>query len=161
MRHLYFDIDGTVLREDMWQVKPALGNGRFQQLVDLGGFDRVFCVSNMIKTIELAREAGATADGLEIIFSYCDGAFSDESWVRQRVELITDPERRVGAIDFASDWWYVDDLAAFYFAEGKRTPDYRRNLGGRVCEPSNCGDGEDVVSWFEGVVAGSVPRRSN
>ena len=115
----------------------------------------------MIKTIGLAREAGATADGPEIIFSYCDGAFSDESWVRQRVELIADPERRVGAIDFASDWWYMDDLAAFYFEEGRRTPEYLRHLGGRVCEPSNCGDGEDVVAWFEGVVAGSVPRRSN
>ena len=161
LRHLYFDIDGTVLREDRRQVKPALENGRFQQLVERGGFDRVLCVSNMIQTIDLARAAGATVDGLEIVYRYCDGAFSDETWVRERVRLIADPENRVEAVDFASDWWYVDDLAAYYFRQAGRSSVYREQLGRRVCEPSNCGDGQDVAAWLESVVAGSRPTRSD
>ena len=151
MRCLYFDIDGTVVHESIYEVKPALGEGRFQDLVTRCGFDQVFCVSNMITTIELVREHGVTEDGSEIIYGYCGGAFTDEEWVRENVKLIHNPERRVQSIDFAGDWWFVDNEARYYFECEDRVDDFVRFHGTRVCMPTDDGDGVDVANWLEGL----------
>ena len=147
MKCLYFDIDGTILEEDTRKVKRELGNGEFERLVRCCKFDRVVCASNTIIAIELAVEIGQTVDGREILHEYCDGALS-LTWLRNDVELMDDPDRRVLSIDLDGDWWYVDDLAEYYFTREGIRGTYQEHINGRVCVPTKNGDGRDVREWL-------------
>ena len=138
-----------MLQENTLKAKPALRNGEFERLVRAAGFDRVICVSNMIQTIQMVRELGVTEDGMDIVYRYCDGAFSSENWLRSAVELIDEPDRRAREIDFDLDWWYVDDLAEYYLRLDGRGEEFDAEQGHRVCVPDKDGQGGRVKAWLD------------
>lgn len=145
---LYFDIDGTVLRNDAPSAKPALGNGRFEELISRAGFDRVVCVGNMITVTRYLAEVDPDADPAEIVFRYLDGAFVDIEAFRARVVYSEDPEHRARHIDYAADWWYVDDMAAYYLELECLGDVLRAESGRRVFIPRPDGDGSGVAAWL-------------
>ena len=156
LRTFYFDIDGTVLREDTVAVKSGLAAGGFERLVRAAGFDQVVCVGNMIAVVRQLEEMGlAELDRARVIFDYCDGAFSDFSWFRREVSFVEDPHRRVRHLALESDWWYADDLASYYFSLENKSDVLDRELGRRVYVPHANGDGQDLATWLEGVASKS------
>ena len=157
MKILYFDIDGTVLRNDAPAAKPLLGNGRFEELISRAGFDRVVCVGNMITIARHMAEVAPDTDPAEIVFRYLDGAFVDIEAFRARVVYSEDPEHRARHMDFDADWWYVDDMAAHYLELEGLGDVLRAEWGRRVFIPRPNGDGRGVAAWLTGVAErGSV-----
>jgi len=88
---------------------------------------------------------------LGIIFRLCQGVFADEEWFRSITTLIADPERRTTAIDFASDWWYIDDLAEQFFVQADLHDLFRNQLERRVFAPQPDGTGDDVLRWLASI----------
>jgi hypothetical protein len=161
VRTFYFDIDGTILREDTATAKPALAAGRFERLVRSARFDGIVCVGNMVAVLQQLEQLEQLGElGLEeldrsrVVFDYCDGAFADFAWFRRAVSFVEDPHRRVRYIARDQDWWYVDDLAPYYFdLEGKRGV-LERERGRRVFVPRPNGDGRGLAEWLEEVPSG-------
>jgi len=148
---LYFDIDGSLLREDTATVKPALANGRFERLVSEAGFDRLVCVGNIVTLVQQLPAITPDIDGADVIFTYCGGAFADLDRFRATVEWVDSPERRARHLDRAADWWYLDDLARFYLEQESMGELLEAELGGRIYVPRPNGDGSGVAAWLTGV----------
>ena len=93
MKILYFDINGTIVRD--YQCKPALAGGAFEQAVREAGFRSLVCMSNAQSFIKLLDEMGhAAPNPLAIMFDMCWGAFRDADWFYQVTTLVPDPEHR-------------------------------------------------------------------
>jgi hypothetical protein len=148
MKTLYFDIDGTVLGAETGRVKSALAEGTLERTIRRCGFERLVCVGGAVKSVRLLEELGQTPDGLAAVFMLCDGAFQDEVWFREHVSLVRDPDRRAEQIDLAGDWWYADDMAAFYFRAVGQEADYTEHLGKRIFVPAPEGRGCDLLAWL-------------
>jgi hypothetical protein len=151
VRILCFDIDGTILRQDTATAKPALARGHFERLVFSGGFKRVICVGRIVTVIRELSTLDRRADGVEIVFRYCDGAFTDLETFRASVDLVEDSEHRARCIDYGADWWYVDDQAPFHLRLDSMESVLEAELGRRICTPRPNGDGSGVVSWLKGL----------
>jgi hypothetical protein len=152
MKTLYFDIDGTILLSDQHDAKPCLANGRLEAAIRKAGFRKLVCVGNFSRIAEMLRGSGVEYDELAALLSICRGAFSDEPWFRAVTRLIANPEHRTGQIDFSSDWWYVDDLAAEYLRAANQEDVLRAHLGTRIFIPSRMGNGQDVIDWLDKTV---------
>lgn len=148
MRRLYFDIDGTLLMDDTGEPKPALADGAFEAAVVRSGVEKLVCIGNLVDAARTAEEMDPSYDGLSWIFDICRGVFSDKSWFRSVTSLVEDPMNRASEVDLEGDWWYVDDLAEYYFQKAGRDEVFRRNIGRRILVPSLEGDGTDVVKWL-------------
>ena len=148
MKTLYFDIDGTILLDDRNAVKAELGNGEFEAAVRSAGFLALVCVGNFGAIAHAVKELGVEYDELGVLFGLCCGAIQDETWLRSRTVLITDPQHRADFIDYTGDWWYVDDLARHYMESAGKTEIFKENLGKRICAPDPQGDGRDVLEWL-------------
>lgn len=148
VKTLYFDIDGTVLVENEDTVKPRLGGGQLESAIKRAAFHQIVCVGNFCAISSAIRDLDIDYDGVGVVFRLCRGAFIDEVWFRETTVLIEDPQLRVNSIDFASDWWYLDDLAQYYMAQVGKIDVYRENLGRRICVPDPLGDGSDVQEWL-------------
>jgi hypothetical protein len=151
MRILYFDLDGTILYESFGAVKTALTDGRFEQAVRDAKFDRLVCVGNAVKIIQLHESLGKPIDGIGMILELCPGAVKEEKWFREIVSLVEDPLRRVRCIDMGQDWWYADDLARDYFSEAGQSEIFDEHNGGRILETDPTGDGSDLLRWLRNV----------
>jgi hypothetical protein len=149
MRSLYFDIDGTLLDINSGKPKTALANGAFEKLVRRSGLDRLVCTGQFIDVIRDAAEFGGSYDGMGALFRVCRGVFLDETWFRDNVLLVQDPTNRAGEVDFTEDWWYVDDMAEYYFGLVRLNSTFAKHVGRRILVPSSDGDGEDITNWFE------------
>lgn len=149
MRHLYFDIDGTLLADDTSRPKSKLADGAFETAVVCCGVERLVCVGNIVEAVRAAEKIDPSYDSLGVIFDICRGVFSDRSWFRSVTSLIEDPMNRASEVDLEKDWWYVDDLAEHYFQMAGRTDVFQRNIGRRIFVPSPGGDGADVLEWLE------------
>ena len=132
MRQLYFDIDGTLLVGDTGEPKAALANGVFEKAVRKCAVDQLVCVGNFIDVICAIEKQDPSYDGMGAIFSICKGVFSNESWFRETTCLIGEPEYRAKKINLAADWWYVDDLAEYYFRVAEREAVFHSHNGGRI-----------------------------
>jgi hypothetical protein len=148
VKTLYFDIDGTLLGLESGEVKPALLGGRFEQEVRKAAFNKVVCVGSVVNVIRSLEELGQDSDGMSLVLTLCNGAFSGERWFRESVQLVADPDERVSHIDFSGDWWYVDDLAAYYFEKAGLADVFEENEGCRIFVPDPDGDGSDVLEWL-------------
>ena len=148
MKTLYFDIDGTVLLEEEWEVKSALARGAFEAAVRRASFERLVCVGNAVRIAHTVKGMGIPYDALGVLLDICRGAFADEAWFRSATTLVDEPENRVASIDLTSDWWYVDDLASHYFRVAGLEEILETHRGGRVFAPDPMGDGEDVLQWL-------------
>ena len=155
MRVLYFDIDGTILRDS--SPKPALADGAFERAVREAGFQQLVCVSNVITIIQFRKKLGHKLDGLKIVFETCRGTIQDETWFRDVTTLASEPEQRARCVDFSTDWWYIDDMARWYLEQEDMANVYESHLGRRVFEPNEAGDGHNVLNWFSTIHAGSLP----
>ena len=51
MRILYFDISGTLTREGSERAKPQLNDGAFGEAVRAAGFERLVCVSSLVRVV--------------------------------------------------------------------------------------------------------------
>jgi hypothetical protein len=147
MKDLYFDIDGTLLSIGTGGPKPALIDGRFEAAIRLAKIERLICVGNFCHVAEMIKQVDPSYDGLGIIFKLCQGVFADEEWFRSITTLIPDPEHRATAIDFSSDWWYVDDLAEQFFVKAGLHDLFRNQLEYRIFVPQPDGTGDDVLQW--------------
>ena len=147
MKILYFDIDGTILSDS--RPKPVLANGVFERAVRRAGFQRLVCVSNVITTIHFLEQLGQEPDGLRIVFNVCRGTIQDEAWFRKMTTLVSDPEHRATCIDFAGDWWYLDDMAKWFMGQEHLGEVYEKNLGGRIFTPRETGNGSNVLNWLQ------------
>ena len=145
MKSLYFDIDGTILRDST--PKPALADGAFERAVQQAGFEQLVCVSNVITTIQFMEKLGQEIDGLGIVFDVCRGTIRGRTWLRNMTTLVSDPEHRARCIDFAADWWYLDDMARWYMQQDQLSEVYQENLGVRIFVPNQDGDGSNVLNW--------------
>ena len=147
MRLLYFDIDGTLLMLGTGDPKPALAGGRFQAEIRQAQVDRLVCVSNLCHAFHMAKEIDAGYDSLGMVFTLCKGVFADEEWFRSVTTLIADPEHRTAAIDFSSDWWYIDDMAEQFFDQAGLRNVFRDQIERRIFAPEPNGSGDDVLRW--------------
>jgi len=148
MKTLYFDVDGTILLEDEGVVKPELAAGRFEAAVRAAGFERLVCVGNFGAIADAMGKLGLEYDALGVLYDLCDGAFRDEAWLRSVTTLIGDPRHRAEHIDYAGDWWYLDDLARAYLESSGRQGLYEEHAGRRLLAPDPQGDGGDVLEWL-------------
>jgi hypothetical protein len=155
MKTLYFDINGTVVRE--YQCKPALAGGAFEQAVREAGFGSLVCMSNAQGFIKLLDEMGHVTNPLSIIFDMCWGAFRDAAWFQRVTTLVPDPDHRALYIDFATDWWYVDDLAKEYLEKEGFASLFEANVGRRILVPSPGGDGGEILRWLRNSATSSQP----
>src|SRR5271155_3453194 len=146
MKTLYFDINGTIAFE--YQCKLELANGAFEQAVREAGFERLVCVSNVQNIIKLVEDLGQAPDRLAATFDMCWGAFRDKDWFRTVSTLVPDPERRVRSIDFAGDWWYLDDLAKEYFDREESSKLFEEHYGKRILAPATASDGNEILRWL-------------
>lgn len=145
---LYFDIDGTLLSPES-EPKPRLAGGAFEEGVREAAFDRLVCVSNLGKIIQFLGEMGKVSDGLGLAFELCRGTFADEAWFRQVTTLAMKyAEHRVHIIDYSADWWYLDDLAAYFMEKEGRSDLFKANVGRRIFAPNPNGDGLDILDWL-------------
>jgi len=147
MRILYFDIDGTILRDST--PKPALADGAFEQAVQDAGFDQLVCVSNVITTVQFMEKLGQEIDGLGVVFDVCRGTIQDAAWFRSMTTLVSDPEHRARCIDFTADWWYLDDMARWFMEQDEFNEVYEENLGMRIFSPNHNGDSINVLNWLQ------------
>ena len=97
MKTLYFDIDGTILRDST--PKPALSDGAFERAVKTAGFAKLVCVSNVITTIQFMEKLRQEIDGLGVVFDVCRGTIHDPAWFRSMTTLVSDPEHRARCIE--------------------------------------------------------------
>jgi hypothetical protein len=148
MRRLYFDIDGTLLVGDTGEPKAALAGGAFEHAVRQSGIEGLVCVGNFVDAARAAREIDASYDDLAAIFRICRGVFSDRSWFCASTSLVGDSVYRATDVDLEADWWYIDDLAEYYFRVAGRQDVFRSNVGSRIMVPSPDGDGSDVLNWI-------------
>lgn|SRR5439155_965341 len=146
MKTLYFDINGTLALH--YECKPALAGGVFERAVRQAGFERLVCMSNIQNTIKVLADMGQTTDTLGIIFDLCWGAFCDRMWFLDVTALVPDPEHRVRSVDFAADWWYLDDLAEEYLGREGMSKLFLQNQGGRILAPDPEGDGNEILDWL-------------
>ena len=149
MANLYFDIDGTLLDIDSGNAKEALANGRFEDTVRRLGIHQLICVGTMTDVIRSAKEYDDSYDSLGVLFRICRGTFLDEYWFRDNIILVHDSCNRAREIDLTSDWWYVDDLAEYYFKIADLDSEFKTNAGTRILVPTPNGDGTDILSWME------------
>jgi hypothetical protein len=157
MKTLYFDIDGTVLLDDENAVKSELGDGRLEYAIREAGFDQLVCVGNYGAIAHAVKSLAPDYDELGVLFGLCRGAFRNESWLRNNVTLIENPQDRAEYIDYSADWWYVDDLARHYMEKSGRAGIYQSALGSRICEPDPKGNGSDILSWLAETVTCPPP----
>jgi hypothetical protein len=146
MKTLYFDINGTIVHE--YKCKPALVNGRFEEAILQAGFRRLVCMSNALSIVQLSEEMGQDPDYLDAIFDLCWGAFRDRAWFREVTTLVSHPECRVRFIDFAGDWWYLDDLAKEYLDREKSSNLFDEHYGKRILAPEPTSDGTEILRWL-------------
>jgi hypothetical protein len=151
MRTLYFDINGTLLVGDGGAVKPRLGEGRLEDAVRAKGFERLVCVSTLVRSIRLAERSGRISDPPRILFELCRGAFRDEAWFRDHTVLPENVSPRLACIDLEGDWWYLDDFAAAYCGDAGRDDLFSDHEGGRICQPEPRGDGADIIRWIDSI----------
>ena len=149
MRKLYFDIDGTLLLDEVGILKPALTEGAFQAAVIQAGFEELVCVGAFVTALHVMREVEPDHDGVGAIFSLCGGAFTNEDWFRSVTTLVDDPMERGKAIDLDSNWWYVDDMAEYYLWKAGRESVFKEHVGERIWMPDPKGDGYDILAWLE------------
>jgi hypothetical protein len=149
MAKLYFDIDGTLLDIDSGKAKSALENGMFEDTVRRLGIHQFICVGSFVDVIRALEESNDSYDGSGVLFRMCRGVFLDENWFRDNVDLIVDSSNRAREINFAEDWWYVDDLAEYYFHLADLDSVFEKNAGSRILVPSPNGDGTDILIWLE------------
>lgn len=149
LKILYFDIDGSILRDS--QPKPALADGRFEKTVRNAGFEQLVCVGNLIKIIQFLESQGEAPDGLKMVFDSCRGTIQDEAWYRSITTLVSDPRHRARHLDFTSDWWYLDDMAKWFMDQDGFEELYKEHLGLRIFAPDETGDGSHVLKWLETV----------
>jgi len=149
MRKLYFDIDGTLLDIDSGEPKAALANGVFEETVRHTGMERLICIGSFVDVVRAAEESDESYDGMGVLFRICSGVFSDESWFRNNISLVQDSTNRAGEVDLTEDWWYVDDLADYYFRLANRESVFVTNAGKRILVPFPSGDGNDILNWLE------------
>ena len=147
MKTLYFDINGTLVFQ--YECKSALVGGAFERTVRQTGFERLVCVSNMQNTVTYLAKTGQTTETLGIIFDLCWAAFCDRVWFLKMTALVPDPEHRVRSIDFAGDWWYLDDLAEEYLAREGMTKLFRQSQRRRVLAPDPASDGNEILDWLQ------------
>jgi hypothetical protein len=148
IKTLYFDVDGTVLPADRPGAKPRLAGGGLEAAVRRAGFVRLVCVGNFARIAHLATAVDPGYDAMHVLFDLCGGAFADEDWFRSVTTLIRDPELRTRQIDYAGDWWYVDDLAEEYFREAGQDGILAAHRGTRVHIPDPVGNGQDMLDWL-------------
>jgi hypothetical protein len=151
VRTLYFDIDGTLLRSDRARAKTCLANGAFGEAVRNARIDRLVCVGNFVDVARIAATIRPSYDKLEALFRICLGVFSNEVWFRKNVTMIDEAFRRAEFVDFECDWWYVDDLAEYYFGSAGETATFHREEGKRILVPTPNGDGRDVLEWLAAI----------
>jgi hypothetical protein len=109
----------------------------------------------MIAVVQQLAELGLDeVDLAEVVFNYCNGAFSDFTSFRDSVRFVEDPHRRIGHMDFEGDWWYADDLASYYFDLENKGDILERELGRRVYVPEARGDGRGLAGWLEQLASG-------
>ena len=149
MRRMYFDIDGSLLVGDTGEPKAALAKGAFERALRRSGFQQLICVGNFVDAGRAAREINPQYDILGAIFDICGGVFSDEDWFRANTLLTRDSYYRAVEVDLAADWWYLDDLAEYYFKMAYREDVFEANAGVRIFVPAAEGDGEDVMDWID------------
>ena len=148
---LYFDLDGTLIHMGFGAVKPCLAKGGFERAVQAAGFERLVCVANAVAIVHALEEMGKQPDGFEMIFQLCLGAIGDGAWFRRVTTLVAEPRHRARFIDFAADWWWVDDLALRYLTLEGMPGLYAAHRGGRILAPDPNGDGRDVIEWLDGI----------
>ena len=149
MRTLYFDLDGTILIGDTGMAKPALADGKLELAVQQAGINRLICVGSIVDIVAVAEEVDATYCKMDALFKLCGGVFADKAWFSENVLLARSSEMRAREVNLKDDWWYVDDMAQYYFRVADREDIFLSNYGGRIMVPSPCGDGQDVVTWMK------------
>ena len=150
-RTLYFDLDGTVVHGDFGKVKPKLADGRLEAAIRQAGIERLVCVANICTIVTALIDMGRDADGHDMIFQLCQGAFRDEAWFRSSTALIPDGSHRARYIDFSGDWWWVDDRAQFFLDSEGLSPLAEQHRERRLMIPQPDGDGSDVIAWLESI----------
>jgi phosphoserine phosphatase len=157
MKTLFFDLDGTVIVLERGTVKPLLAAGAFERAIRRAGFQQLVCVGNAVALIAHLEEMGVEADGHQMIFDLCFGAFEDRSWFRGACSWITEPGDRGSIITGTGDWWYVDDLAQRYLDQAGKHALFESQSGGRILVPDANGDGQDVLDWLERIEPRQIP----
>lgn len=147
MRTLYFDIDGTLLSGSHGRPKPALQDGALERALRAAGFERLVCVGNVVHIVRALERASRHVDGLGQVFRVCQGTFEDERWFRSVTTLVHDPDQRARAIDPTLDWFWADDLAAWYCAQAERDAFFDEHRGGRILAPPPDSDGHELLAW--------------
>lgn len=146
---MYFDIDGSLLIGDTGKPKAALANGAFERALRRCRFERLICVGNFVDAARTASKINSDYDIHGAIFRICAGVFEDEEWFRAATSLTDDSYYRAAGVDLSVDWWYLDDLAKYYFSAAGRQDVFEVNAGVRIFIPSADGDGEDVINWID------------
>jgi len=82
MKTLYFDINGTIVRE--YHRKPALAGGAFERAVRDAAFERLVCMSNLIAQIKFLEELGHSPAVSARCLSSCPRSNASRS---KRIEL--------------------------------------------------------------------------
>jgi hypothetical protein len=88
---------------------------------------------------------------LHTVFRVCKGVFADEEWFRQSVTLIKNSHVRAAEVNLDHDWWYLDDLAEYYFQAVDRGDLFERELNQRILIPDPEGDGSGILEWLDQV----------
>ena len=138
-------------------MKSCLAAGAFESLVRAADFEQIICVGNMVAVLQQLAELGIDdVARAEVVFDYCDGAFSDFSWFRRSVRYIADPHRRVGHMDLTDDWWYADDLASYFFELENKVQTFDEEFHRRVYVPRANGDGQGLARWLGRIGSNSI-----
>ena len=151
MRKLYFDIDGTLLIGDTGEPKATLADGAFESAVRESSVDHMVCVGSFVDAGRAALEIDASYDIHDAIFKLCGGVISDDAWFRLNTSFVHDSYSRATEIDLDEDWWFVDDMAEYFFEVAGLKDIFHQNNGGRILVPSPNGDGADVLNWIRGM----------
>jgi hypothetical protein len=151
MKTLYFDIDGTILSIDRGEAKSYLRDGALERTVRRTGFTHLVCVGNIGIVASEVESLGVEYDAIGVVFKLCDSAFVDESWFRSVTRMIADPANRAHYIDYSSNWWYLDDLAASYLQKAGRLEELRELVCDRVFMPNPRGNGMGVIDWLKAI----------
>jgi hypothetical protein len=148
-RFLYFGIDGTILDKSTKAVKKNLQNGQLELKIKNANFDKIICIGIIDKIFNGLRQMGQHVDSVEIIYTLCFDAFTDFDWFINMVVYTKNNDQRIKQIDFAGDWWYMDNSAEKHFRSVGKNEIYKQQNGNRILIPNPVGDGQDIISWFE------------
>jgi hypothetical protein len=148
---MYFDIDGSLLVGDTGEPKSALVDGAFELALRLSGVEHLICVGNFVDAGRAAKKIDPRYDIHGAIMNICGGIFGDAEWFRAHTSLVRDSYYRAAEVELDSDWWYLDDLAEYYFKMAYREDVFEENVGGRIFVPEAEGNGDDVLEWIEGM----------